>query len=34
MIQVDSPTIGGGNPYTLVRDVEFRHNLPQPECVV
>ena len=32
MIQADPSAIGGRSLYTLARDVEFRHNSPQPEC--
>ena len=34
MIQKDSPTFCGRSPYTLARDAGFRHNFPQPECMV
>ena len=34
IIQADSSPIGGRSLCTPVRDVGFRHDMPQPECVV
>ena len=34
MIQADSSTVGGRSLYTHVRGVGFRHDSPQPGCVV
>ena len=31
---MDSPTVGVRSLYTSARNVGFRHDLPQPECMV
>ena len=34
MIQVDPSAVGGRSPHTPDRDVGFRCDMPQPECMV